>query len=334
MALSGKYWPLRPPILPGEVLTSWLVRVAHAHLLSAQIFYDRTIGHSHPIWSRDLDRHPPMWLMQLLAQKTGKRLADLQALTLIEYKGTLFNRKAPFGKQDWVLPINKYHRIHQGFGMQFCPLCLREDTIPYFRKVWRLALYTFCPSHNIILHDRCPQCGKGVAFHRQTENSWDLKGFAPLSICIHCGFNMAASPVVPVPCWNENVFQIRKRIIGNLASSKGEKDHWNKNMSAVLHHLCAILAWQANLNPLLQYIQKQSGLPEVTLSPDARAIENRSPIERHFLLDAVWWLMEDYPNRLRDIWKSGTMPCSHLLRNKHKLPQWFIEDVRGVGINK
>ncbi|WP_321150951.1 TniQ family protein [Aeromonas jandaei] len=56
--------------------------------------------------------------------------------------------------------------LHQGFGMQYCPLCLGEDKEPYYRLSWRLAFYTFCPRHQTLLLDRCHACGAPVAFHR------------------------------------------------------------------------------------------------------------------------------------------------------------------------
>lgn len=326
--LSGLCWPVRPDFLPGEILTSWMVRIAHAHRLSAQIFYDRTIGHDHPIWSRDIDRQPPLWLLQLLAQRTGKRLAEIQTLALTDYEGSVFERQRSFGLQEWILPLLKYHRIHRGFGMQFCPLCLKEDAIPYFRKVWRLALYTFCPAHGVILHDRCPQCGNGVSFHRQRDGDWPLRGFVALSFCTHCGFDLATAPVRPVTIWSADILRNRQYVLSKLAGCQNENDRWNSSMFVILHHLCALLAWKDG-DRLLEYVIKQSGMPAATLSREGRTIEHRPPAERYFLLDAACWLLGDYPHRLRNVWTSGTMPCSQLLRNKHKLPWWFIKDVMG-----
>ncbi|WP_369124446.1 TniQ family protein, partial [Undibacterium sp. CCC2.1] len=59
-----------------------------------------------------------------------------------------------------------YHRKRNAYGLQFCPTCLAEDSVPYFRRRWRVAFYTVCNEHKTMLLDRCPKCGSSVAAHR------------------------------------------------------------------------------------------------------------------------------------------------------------------------
>jgi hypothetical protein len=48
------------------------------------------------------------------------------------------------GTLTWMQTMRMYRWQRQSFGQQFCPVCLRHDAVPYFRKTWRLALKTFC----------------------------------------------------------------------------------------------------------------------------------------------------------------------------------------------
>lgn len=37
--------------------------------------------------------------------------------------------------------------------IRFCPKCLDEDEIPYFRKRWRYIFFPFCPIHDCFLEN-------------------------------------------------------------------------------------------------------------------------------------------------------------------------------------
>lgn len=142
------------------------MRCAHHNGLKVQTFCDRVFGKEHQVWNRDVDRLAPPWLLQVITVGTGvsPHLADNTTMKLFE--GRLFEHRNRGGQLRWVLLLGQYHRLHQGFGMQYCPLCLGEDSEPYYRLSWRLAFYTFCPRHQTLLLDRCHACGAPVAFHR------------------------------------------------------------------------------------------------------------------------------------------------------------------------
>ena len=62
----------------------------------------------------------------------------------------------------------------------FCPECLDEDKIPYFRKIWRLKEYSICKKHNIELLSRCSQCLTPLTISK----SFKEKDF---TFCYKCG---------------------------------------------------------------------------------------------------------------------------------------------------
>ena len=163
---TGDLWPAHPHSYKGECLSSWLIRCAHANGMKAQSFCVRTFGHKRQIWNRDIDRLGPDWLITTMIKKTGASRKEANRTILKFYEKRLFPILHPSGQLRWVMPLRQYHRTHTWHSMQYCPQCLAEDKEAYYRLAWRLALYTFCPKHQIMIHDRCHSCGSPVEFHR------------------------------------------------------------------------------------------------------------------------------------------------------------------------
>jgi hypothetical protein len=280
-----------------------------------------------------MDRQAPLWLLQTLPQKTGIPIKAVSRLSLTVYADRLFERRLLSGKQQWLLPLHIYHRIRRGFGTQFCPLCLREDRVPYFRKIWRLALHTFCSKHNAMLHDRCPSCQIAVAFHRQNPMPTSTAEFKSLAICTTCGFDLATSTNMPVSIWDEEIHRYRVHAFAKIEGSRCGKDKWGFSLFPVLHHLCKILAGmgRARKNHLFEYVQQQTSAPATLLTLETRALENRPSAERHALLNAAHWLLTRWPQRLHRAWENGAVNYSQLLRDGHNLPKWYREGVFAFG---
>jgi hypothetical protein len=49
--------------------------------------------------------------------------------------------------------------------LKVCPSCLRESN--YIRKIWDLVPVTACPTHKLILLDKCPGCDKYITWKRK-----------------------------------------------------------------------------------------------------------------------------------------------------------------------
>jgi TniQ len=64
---------------------------------------------------------------------------------------------------------------------RLCPACLRER--PIWWAVWDLGLVTACPIHQCLLFDRCPACGRKLAWQRvavhQCRCGLDFRDVAP-----------------------------------------------------------------------------------------------------------------------------------------------------------
>lgn len=70
---------------------------------------------------------------------------------------------------------------------RFCPVCLLEDEVKYFRIEWRFLCWLWCPLHMCKLLDACPACAKPVQLPADLISAgpkgW---GSAALDRCLSC----------------------------------------------------------------------------------------------------------------------------------------------------
>ncbi|MBB1518381.1 TniQ family protein [Aquipseudomonas guryensis] len=195
--MAGPAWPIHPHPLPDELLSSWMIRIARGNGYKVQSFYASYFGRDRQIWNRDIDHHAPDWLIEALSERTTIRIERIRRMTLRAYEGTVFEEFQDRAVTRFVMSLSIYHRTHRAFGQQFCPICLNEDQQPYLRRCWRLALLTVCTKHQVVLQDRCGQCGKPVVPHRvdmSTRHSFPAR--IDMRTCGFCRRRIAAQPEV------------------------------------------------------------------------------------------------------------------------------------------
>ena len=131
---SGTLWPIRYKPLDDELLSCWLVRLAHGHGLKVQTFCNLLFGKRLQIWNRDIDRLAPAWLLDELIARTGTSRAQAEGTSLRVFEGVLYPQFKESGNLLWILAAQVYHRRRMGQAQQFCARCLADDGVPYFRK--------------------------------------------------------------------------------------------------------------------------------------------------------------------------------------------------------
>lgn len=159
-------WPFTPQPAKGELLSSYLVRIAHAHGMKPYSFYAFHFP-GVPIWNRDIDLGIQSGLLEKISVCSGQSQATLQSMTLQTWLIQLtpnLHAAQPSGITPWINALGIFHRTRTRFGVQYCPACLYKT--PAFLKIWRLAFVTVCPVHRVQLHDSCVHCGSPVMFHR------------------------------------------------------------------------------------------------------------------------------------------------------------------------
>lgn len=318
--------PIHPQPQPGEILSSWMVRLAFANGFMLHTFYDKLLGYHAPIWNRDTDRDPPITLLTLLAQHTGHAVAELQALTLLPYQGRLFDM-AINGHWSWIRPVGVYHRKRKRPAMQFCPLCLAQSPTAYYRLPWRLALYVVCEHHQCVMEECCPACHAPIAFHRHGIGRGKTVDDEALRFCSHCHFNLTSmNPVFGTwpdpPSWKR-----LRRIIAAIEQGYWECGPLTPPCSLPffigLRTLVSVLSGR-NGRKLRQRLGDTLGV-EIPWYPSGQhnEFEYQLPHVRLILLLAVAWLLEDWPERFLLLCTETHFTRSRLAERVDQLPFWL-----------
>lgn len=172
-SVAGSRWPVSIMPAPGELLSSWLHRLAYANGIPPH-YFGTLLGAPGENWSARLDRALPDRILQFLREHTGIPVEDIAALTIAP--DPLARLRLPLRAS----PQQSCAPRRQVTWLQFCPACLTEDETPYFRRGWSLATRVSCFHHGCRLRDRCPSCGGGLAPFSQ-------KRLVPHQICARCG---------------------------------------------------------------------------------------------------------------------------------------------------
>jgi hypothetical protein len=320
-------WPIRYKPLPDELLSCWLVRLAHGHGLKVQTFCNLMFGNKRQVWNRDIDRLAPPWLIEELVRRTGTSPEIAWSTTLHAYEGILYSKFRSAGALQWILTLKMYHRTRQGFGLQFCPTCLAADTIPYFRKRWRIALNTVCTRHSTMLHDRCPVCGVGVAFHRLDMTRADAIEVTPLSYCHSCGFDLrnavTEKPIVYDQEASLLLLDLNRKFDQDLEASS----EWDVGQFAVMHQLSRIMTARSKHVHLREFVLDQIGAQDIELTAGYLNFEMRTIKERHHLAQLTGWLFVDLEDRLTCAWRSRAVRYNVLLKDFPEPPSQYHQIV-------
>lgn len=326
---ADSHWPAFSRPKDDELLSSWLLRNSHAHLLKAHTFC-KVVWPDLAFWNRDIDRMalPAVW--QHMAQKTGVSLERSYQTTLAAYEGLLFEKTVSRGNCTWILALGIYHRTHTHYGMQFCPSCLRQDgRQPYYRRWWRLALAVGCPQCGCQLLDECPFCKQPVVFHRnEIGHKNELASFS-LSHCTNCYADLAdlTSPSLPAILlayqrqWHQRV-------------TYTERLKSNCEYFAVLHQLLMLLASRkASLRHFQQAVAEGAGLQfRQAIGGYANRVETLRGEDRMQLTQQAVWLLEDWPGRLLQLIRQTATRLSAILSEPQHLPPSFINLLLKSGI--
>lgn len=320
--LSGKLWPAHPKPFSDEILSSWIVRVAEANGIKLQTLCWLLFGNDRSPWNRDIDRSAPKWLLHTICEHTGTNYWDAYHSTLTTYRNRLYPYRQTVGQLRWVLPIRAYGMKRHGGGIQFCPACLASDVVPYFRKVWRVALFTYCPIHQVMLHDACPACGVPIAFYRR-DFGGKLDNLPPLCSCYACGFDFreAAREKATLPA--EEIEKLFGAMLGFLLQPREPDKRFDMGFFAVLHQFCRVMGMHHNAGHLRGFVAGRLGVEMADIGLGRIAIEHRRITERHNLLLCALWLMVAPIERIQQAWEAKAVRYNLMLKDMDEVPTWF-----------
>ena len=308
--------------LEDELFSSWLFRLAAINYTKAHTFCRFHLPGQN-IWNRDIDRLVPDVMIERLALLTEIPFGVIYQTTLRSYEKLLFDQCNATTRQKWVLTLGVYHRTWKNNGLQFCPICLTNDKVPYFRKQWRLGLLVACPKCQTLLHDCCPVCNTPITFFRSDVGFKFSIAPQDITTCWQCGFNIRKSPHYP-PVIGTIGFQVKVNrilITGRWQNSRSSSEYFD-----VLYHVLKFLRSKSkHFRAFVSLIISHENLRVNQLSTE-RDFENIGTVEREHLLRIAVWILEQWPSRFIDLCKSSSLTTSIVLKDGRSLPAWFVNE--------
>lgn len=136
----GTRWPVHPPPLPDETLSSWLLRNARANASSLSSWLAALEGQYGDATSLDTTDDVPFWTRLAEGSGLAGGATAVRALTFVGVEERLHAHAA----NRWLLSVSdRVSRPKHGF----CVGCLAADQTPYLRRAWRMEWVRWCPIH-------------------------------------------------------------------------------------------------------------------------------------------------------------------------------------------
>lgn len=169
-----------PKVLPGEVFSSWMVRGAALCRMPLRQFK--------AVWKIRSALH---WIdsgiTHLQAEAIAARASKVDANDL---EASRWSSRSYFacwhGLCLTTSPLN-CRPIYR-----YCPECLRNDEIPYYRKAWRLTFNYVCTEHGLLLQEKCPVCDQEIDIEQQRNVAVNERPAMTMRYCQRCGAELCA----------------------------------------------------------------------------------------------------------------------------------------------
>ncbi len=289
--------------------------MAHAHYMKPSTFLNLYIKNNRNSYVRkDLDFYDNEGFFDILESKSILSRKEIMNMSLRSQEGYLFTNIGLYPPQQIRKLIDK--RSH--YGLMYCPQCLAEDDILYWRKRWRYSFYNGCPKHHLFLTDRCWRCYKPIRLLK-TQIS------ANLAFCHNCKMDLRLSETLKVQNkyslgidavrWFENglrygCFQI------------GEHKVW----SVMFFHVCNHLRGLVDRKQLLV-------LPDFFMLDEYKDVCTK--LERYnsrkgmliykgFLLNSmIYHIFQNFPNNFLSFIKFNNLTSREFTHGLKYLPFWY-----------
>lgn len=174
---------------PGEIFSSWMAREAQA--LGKSL--NGLINYVYRDWlykKRDIDKFATGNTINKFADLMNVDILEAEKTSLYMKMSTISNiEKHPYSA-EWVTHTNNIYTARKTNGNCFCPTCLSEDKVPYFRLAWRISFVTMCTEHDELLHDKCHNCKNEINLYRLPA------GRECVTRCCWCDHDIRKSPKI------------------------------------------------------------------------------------------------------------------------------------------
>jgi len=279
-------------------------------------------------WNRSIDRSAGPELMGSLGIVTGTPSSAVEGSLLSSLEGVLFPKLVLHGNTRWVLPLAIYHRTNLRSGLSFCPLCMREGET-YFRKTWRLSLFTSCQVHECELLDRCSRCTCPMQPHRIEMGNRSAYSNRPLYFCSNCDSDLRVGELKSV----NKLLALHEASFGRAMKypNSGTLD----SFSLLAHVLLLLTSQRPRLQTFRRIVANENRCSLIARwERDENStiyFDGMSVSDRRSFLGTACWLLEDWPGKFVDIAQKSDLRNSDLTRDYKNAPAWYLQAVQNVG---
>jgi hypothetical protein len=321
-------WPARPKPLPGELLSSWIVRISKYNYLNFSSFlseYCEIRSQNFPNF--DLTYNPS--LFKLLANHTNTKFDEVLKTSLHYEQGYVFLFSDNTAKIHW-LKSDSGHSIYKDSELSYCPICISNDSDPFYRKAWRYSFNTVCSDHKIFLRQTCPHCLLPYNYLKSLNNPRD----DPIKSCGHCNKDISKSQPdgeVNAPLANHlSTYQdtLWKGIQeGSFQIGSHRPLHSLAYMTILRNIAMSITTYEQAIWITKKYLClefKDRDLKFLKLINYKIPIESRSAIERAQIIALASTLFADWPERFLKYSLEHSVKHAKFF-SKNYIPFWLIE---------
>ena len=330
--MNRHLWPLHLKPCTDELLSSWIVRLSRAYGAGTERWCQAVWRHG-AFWDRDIDKGIYESILNVLAEKTATPLARVFDTTIRGYSGFPEHELYPNGLSPWVLSIGLHQGRRQRCWLQYCPYCLNDDQVPYFRRCWRLAFVTVCLVHRCRLLERCMICGAPCNLYQLSSDAESL------TQCHRCRFDArrAHAPLLDHTAGHHGVMQLQRWLIealqtGRCRLSPSELVPSDEYL-LVLQHLGRLLITRKRAKALrtgfCQHLGECYFEPSFP-SPRARALEVLPVADRFTLMLLLAWWLDDWPDQFVAMCAMAKLTVTDLRRDFGRQPDWYQQAVEQV----
>lgn len=320
-------WPIRPKPIAGEVLSSWLSRIAYENGLTFNEL--RKLLPKEPGNGLDFDRISSKSFFETLSSATG---VPEEAIMIAGYgmdQGRVFDNHVS-ENPDWLLPLVRIGQQLRTISMPFCPACFASDSTRFYRKNWRYAFHPVCAHHGL-LQEECTECGIPYSHLEADKKGQMILNSGRIGECRHCGTRIGgettaglANPTVA------SVVGIQAKILSGIDNG------WIDVEGTGLVHIIPFLKGLRTITTMVMHPVIGSEIsqwcttelnPTLSLTDDRRnprAIEKAAPLLRAQVLRIADALIQEWPNRLIALMDQLGLPLHKTMPSFTNQPFWIV----------
>jgi hypothetical protein len=293
--------------------------MAHAHYMYPTTFLNLHIKNTreNSYTRKDLDFYNNQEFFDLLGMKSILSKEEIHKMSLRSQEGYLFINQGLYPPHQIRRLIDK--RTH--YGLMYCPKCLHEDEIPYFRKKWRYFFYTACPKHKIFLTDRCWHCYRPIKLMQSKVNS-DLK------FCSHCRADLSLTETYQDNLPDKYGLEAIKWFEEGLDRGYFEINR-QKVWSVMFFHIFCRLYYLLDIgqNLVLKDFSKLNKYKNICKKHEVYNSKKASAIYKTFYVNSIiYHLFQNFPFNFLDFIESNHLTHREFTHNFQYIPFWY-EDI-------